>query len=264
MTYTQRSISPHDLSELVKCESEPFIVSDDQRSALAARFRNIPTTKRLRADAWMVERRGDAGRHFAWSPVTARRSIGNTALRRSGDIGHLLGSIHDVVDEHLFRASRGYARPGSLGHWLAQQSHPVLAIVTAEALTWGTTALETLESFGTPYTIATSDAYYDVAGARTSLRGRRDALIATGNGRTIVRLRTGMPSPTAVAGLRADLTIDAFAAVDGCAAQRIVGVWPDAGIALAVDGVEPAVRAGARDLLRVAITQFRHHDRAAA
>ena len=112
--------------------------------------------------------------------------------------------------------------------------------------------------------IAQSDAYYDVAGARTSLRGRRDALINTPTGRTVVRLRTGMPSPTAIAGLRADLTIDAFANVEGRAAQRIVGVWPDAGIALAVDGTESVVRAGARDLLRVLITQFRQHTSAAA
>ena len=140
----------------------------------------------------------------------------------------------------------------------------VLAIVAAEALTWGTTALETLESFETPYIIAQSDAYYDVAGARTSLRGHRDALINTPTGRTVVRLRTGMPSPTAIAGLRADLTIDAFANVEGRAAQRIVGVWPNAGIALAVDGTESVVRAGARDLLRVLITQFRQHTSAAA
>ncbi len=212
----------------------------------------------------MVERRGDAGRSFMWSPITARRTIGNTALRQSGEIGHLLDAIHDVIDEHLSRASRGYARPGSLGHWLAQQPSAVLAIVAAEALTWGTTALETLESFETPYIIAQSDAYYDVAGARTSLRGRRDALINTPTGRTVVRLRTGMPSPTAIAGLRADLTIDAFANVEGRAAQRIVGVWPDAGIALAVDGTESVVRAGARDLLRVLITQFRQHTSAAA
>ena len=147
----------------------------------------------------MVERRGDAGRGFMWSPIAARRTIGNTALRQSGEIGHLLDAIHDVIDEHLSRASRGYARPGSLGHWLAQQPSAVLAIVAAEALTWGTTALETLESFETPYVIAQSDAYYDVAGARTSLRGRRDALINTPTGRTVVRLRTGMPSPTAIA-----------------------------------------------------------------
>ena len=36
-----------------------------------------------------------------WSPITARRTIGNTALRQSGEIGHLLDAIHDVIDEHL-------------------------------------------------------------------------------------------------------------------------------------------------------------------
>jgi hypothetical protein len=66
-----------------------------------------------------------------------------------------------------------------------------------------------------------------------------------------------MPAPTSIAGLRADLAVDAFSHIGGEAPQRIIGVWPEAGITLSVDGTEEAVRAGARDLMRATITQHR-------
>lgn len=257
MNYTQRSIAPRDLRELLETDLDPFVITDVHRATLASRFRAISTAQRLRVDAWMVERRGASGGSFAWSPLTARRSIGNAALRRCAAGGDITGAIHDIINDHLHRVARGYARPGSLSHWLANVPAAVQALVASDALTWATVSLETLDSFGASYAVATSDAYYDVAGARVSLRGRRDATMATPGGRLVVRLRTGAPSATALAGLRADLAVDALANLGGVAAQRLIGVWPEAGIALAVDGTEEAVRSGARDLMRAAITQHR-------
>ena len=257
MNYIQRGISPDELGELLNVSPAPFCVSDEQRATLAQRFRSLSSAQRLRVDAWMVERRGESGRSFAWSPLTARRSIGNAALRRSIFSGDLTVSVNEVIDEHLHRVARGYARPGSLGHWLANVPDAVRALVTSDALTWATVSLETLDSFGAPFTVASADAYYDVAGARVSLRGRRDATFNTESGRVMVRLRTGLPAPTAIAGLRADLAVDALSHINGVAPQRIVGVWPEAGISLSVDGTEEAVRAGARDLMRAALTQHR-------
>ena len=253
----QRSIAPQELAGLLETDLEPFVITDTHRATLASRFRGIPSTDRLRADAWMVERRGVRGRAFAWSPTTARRTIGNAALRRSSFGGELIECVEEIIAEHHHRVTRGYARPGSLSHWLANVPPAVRSLVASDAVTWATVSLETLDSFGAPYSVASSDAYYDVARARVSLRGRRDASVATANGRIIIRLRTGVPAPTAIAGLRADLTVDALADLGGVAAQRIVGVWPESGIALAVDGSEETVRAGARDLMRAAITQHR-------
>lgn len=257
MNYLQRGIAPHDLHELVQLSNASFVISDEHRATLAQRFRTISSAQRLRVDAWMVERRGASGRNFAWSPLTARRSIGNAALRRSTVGNDLTASVQEIIDEHLHRVARGYARPGSLSHWIANIPDAVRALVVSDALTWATVSLETLDSFGTLYAIAAADAYYDVAGARVSLRGRRDATIATDTGRIVIRLRTGLPAPTAIAGLRADLAVDAFSHVGGIAPQRIIGVWPEAGISLSVDGTEETVRAGARDLMRAAITQHR-------
>jgi len=257
MNYTQRGIAPHDLNELLGVATTPFCVSDEHRATMAQRFRTLSSAQRLRVDAWMVERRGESGRSFAWSPLTARRSIGNAALRCSVFSGDLTASVNEIIDEHLHRVARGYARPGSLGHWLANVPEAVRALVASDALTWATVSLETLDSFGAPFVVASADAYYDVAGARVSLRGRRDATFATDSGRIVVRLRTGLPASTAIAGLRADLAVDAFSHIHGIAPQRIIGVWPEAGISLSVDGTEEAVRAGARDLMRAALTQHR-------
>lgn len=257
MNFSQRGIAPQDLSELLNATHPPFEITDDHRAALAQRFRALTSAQRLRVDAWMVERRGRGGRNFAWSPLTARRSIGNAALRRGSFGIDLQNSVDDIINEHLHRVARGYARPGSLSHWLANVPDAVRALVASDALTWATVSLETLESFGRPFIVSSADAYYDVAGARVSLRGRRDASFTTEAGRVMVRLRTGLPAPTAVAGLRADLAVDALAHVGGVASQRIIGVWPEAGITLSVDGTEEAVRAGARDLMRAAITQHR-------
>ena len=257
MNYTQRGIAPHDLNELLGATATPFCVTDEHRATLAERFRTLSSAQRLRVDAWMVERRGAAGREFAWSPLTARRSIGNAALRRSISSGDLTASVNEIIDEHLHRVARGYARPGSLSHWLANISDAVRALVASDALTWATVSLETLDSFGSSFVVAPADAYYDIAGARISLRGRRDATFATDCGRITVRLRTGLPASTVIAGLRADLAIDALSHVEGVAPRRIIGVWPEAGISLSVDGTESAVRAGARDLMRAALTQHR-------
>jgi hypothetical protein len=75
--------------------------------------------------------------------------------------------------------------------------------------------------------------------------------------RTIVRVRSGSPGKSAGPGLRADLTIEALADHDGVAPVRYIGLWPDAGVCLAVDGTMSDLRSGARDLVRTAVAQRR-------
>jgi hypothetical protein len=72
-------------------------------------------------------------------------------------------------------------------------------------------------------------------------------------------VRAGAPGKSAGPGLRADLTIDALADADGVAATRIMGLWPEAGVVLSIDGTMEDLRAGARDLVRTAVAQQRHH-----
>jgi hypothetical protein len=105
--------------------------------------------------------------------------------------------------------------------------------------------------------VPASDAYYDVATARTTLRGRRDLLVSRDESRIIIRLRAGAPGKSAGPGLRADMTIDALNHVEGVAPSRFIGLWPEAGVVLSVDGTMADLRAGARDLVRTAVVQRR-------
>lgn len=227
-------------------------LDDDQRRSLAERFRALAIAEHRRLDAWSVERL-DVPRDFRWSAATARRTLGNAALRRvvNAHAPSVLEAVTDVVTDRLLGAAAGFARPGSLGHWLAQLEDAARGIVVAEAANWATTLVELTHDLDAAWRPAASDAYYALAGARVTLRAQREFLI-DGPTRVVVRVRSGSPGRSAGAGLRAELAIETLAHPHGDAPGRYVGVWPDAGLALAVEGTLEDVRAGARHLLRAA------------
>ena len=239
---------------------EPAVLTDDHRLSLSARFRAVAGQGHRRLDAWMVERAGKPSGHFRWSPATARRVLGNAALRRTLNEPSMSGvaAVEEEMDTQLLRAVSGYARAGSLASYLAQSSPSVLALISSEATNWVTQLGEAAESLSHPWSVCSSDAYYDVARARTTLRGRRDLVVDRGSSRVLLRVRSGAPGKSAGPGLRADLTIDALADPLGVAATRLVGLWPEAGVVLCVDGTMDDLRAGARDLVRTAVAQQRH------
>ena len=117
--------------------------------------------------------------------------------------------------------------------------------------------IETPAGISLPWTMAPCDAYYDVAAGRTTLRARRDLVITRDGDRIVVRVRCGAPGKSAGPGLRADLTTETLAHPSGLAPVRFIGLWPEAGVCLAVDGTMDDLRAGARDLVRTAVAQRR-------
>ena len=232
-------------------------LNDEQRALLAGRFKAVGSVRSRRLDAWSVESAGAKSAPFRWTPSRARRTVGLGALRRvrAEYISSVTCAARDEIDELLVRAAAGYAYPGSLARWLADQCAPVRALVVAEAVGWATTVLDLLEPVELPWATCSTDAYYDVAAARTSLRARRDVTVNSPTGRVVVRFRGGQPGRSAGPGLRADLVVEALSHPDGVLAERIVGIWPDAGISLAVDGTLDDARLGARDLVRTAVAQ---------
>lgn len=257
---THRRTSRHVLDRLIdEAPIATSVLSDDHRRSLSARFRAVAGEGHRRIDAWMVERAAQPHDPFRWSPATARRALGNAALRRTVADPSLTSfeAVDVEVTDQLLRVVSGYARPWSLAAYLAQCSPSVLALVSAEAANWATQLGEAAQSITRPWTIAASDAYYDVAGARTTLRGRRDLVVAREATRVLVRVRAGAPGRSAGPGLRADLTIDALAEPSGVAAVRVIGVWPEAGVVLSVDGTMEDLRAGARDLVLTAVVAQR-------
>ena len=262
---TMRALSPDALAGVVAdAPGEPFALTDANRQSLAERLGAIPTDRHRRLDAWAVERGGRPSTPFAWSPAAARRILGNGALRRvtRARAGSLRDAVRDEIDDLLSRVATGRLRAGSLGTWLAQRHPAELALVQAHAVEWAAAIADVGSTIATPWTVASSDAYYDVERARTTLRARRDLLV--GAGEVIVRVRSGLPRPSAGSGLRADLAAATLANADGRAPRRYVGVWPDAGMILVVDGTDAAVRSGARVLVRAAIVRWRLGDQLAA
>jgi hypothetical protein len=259
-TLTHRRASRHVLNRLIDdAPTDVATLTDDHRRSLSARFRAVASEGHRRLDAWMVERAGKPYDAFRWSPATARRALGNAALRRRLNDPSLTSfdAVDVEVTDQLLRAVSGYARPGSLASYLASSSPSALGLVSAEAANWSTQLGEAAESIARPWTVATSDAYYDVARARTTLRGRRDLVVALDDARVLVRVRAGAPGKSAGPGLRADLTIDALAEPSGLAAARVIGLWPEAGVVLSVDGTMEDLRSGARDLVRTAVAAER-------
>ena len=258
---THRRYSRHVLDRLI--DEAPIatpVFTDDHRRSLSARFRAVAASKGIEDSTrgWSSERRATPRP----VPLVARdraTRLGNAALRRTVADPSLtsFAAVDVEVTDQLLRVVSGYARPWSLAAYLAQCSPSVLALVSAEAANWATQLGEAAQSITRPWTIAASDAYYDVAGARTTLRGRRDLVVAREATRVLVRVRAGAPGRSAGPGLRADLTIDALAEPSGVAAVRVIGVWPEAGVVLRVDGTMEDLRAGARDLVLTAVVAQR-------
>jgi hypothetical protein len=266
-TFNLRRNTPNDLNELLRSAPESEVaLTDDHRRSLSARFRAVHLVEQRRLDAWSVEQAGKSSSTFRWSPASARRLVGNAALRRMvrEPLRSPCEAVREEIDDQLLRCASGYARAGSLASWLASLDASERALVCAEATNWVVQLLEIAQGLDREWSVATSDAYYDVARARTSLRARRDLVIPLDQGRVVVRVRSGGPGKSAGPGLRSDLTIDTLAHHEGVAPRRFIGVWPEAGVALSVDGTMADLRAGARDLVRTAVVQERRTHRTAA
>jgi hypothetical protein len=259
-TLVHRRYTSDQLNELIDTSPRAVVsLTDDHRRSLTSRFRAVSATQHRRLDAWTVEQAGRSATPFRWRPSTARRVIGNAAARR-----HLAqpalpvpACVQDEIDDQLLRCASGQARAGSLAHWLSTLSRPVLGLVVAEATNWTAQLLDVADGVTSPWRVPASDAYYDVAAARTTLRARRDLIVDADGARVVVRLRAGAPGKSAGPGLRADMTIDTLSNFDGVAPRRFIGVWPEAGVLLSVDATMDDLRAGARDLVRTAVVQRR-------
>lgn len=259
MTLLHRRLTKPDLNQLVAGAPVARVrLSDEHRASLASRFRAVGVPGHRRLDAWGVERAGQDGAAFRWSPSTARRVLGNASLRRvSVQPVSIRDAVRDELGDQMLRAASGYSRSGSLSHWLASAPHPVIGLVTAEAVNWASQLQEISRWLEVSWSIPFTDAYYDVASARTTLRARRDLIVRNDESRIVIRVRNGSPGKSAGPGLRADLTIDALADHDGVAATRYIGLWPEAGVCLSVDATMSHLRSGARDLVRTAVAQRR-------
>lgn len=266
-TFDLRRSTPHDLHKLIEgAPDELVMLTDDHRRSLTARFRAVHCDEHRRLDAWAVEQAGQTSTQFHWSPATARRLLGGAALRRfvRNPLRSPGESVNEEITDQLLRCTSGYARSGSLAQWLSSLKASELALVSAEATNWTVQLLELAQGLDFEWRVCSSDAFYDVARARTTLRARRDLVVHAGEGRVVLRVRSGSPGKSAGPGLRSDLMIETLADPTGLAPRRFIGAWPEAGVLLSVNGTMADLRAGARDLVRTAVVQERRRHLKAA
>ncbi len=204
-------------------------------------------------DAWTIEHAGRTGSDFVWTARRARRRVGHGALARvrGGRVANVADGVADELDDLRARGATGQVHPRSLAAWVHGLDGVGTALVAAAATTWCAEIDDLAGGIGTPWRVAT-DAVVRSRPGGLVLRARRDLVVPHEGRSVVVRIRSGHPGPSAGPGLRADLAVATLARPDGRAPARLIGAWPEAGIALSVDGDEAALRAGARDLLRAA------------
>ena len=239
-----------DTADLMSATGEPThegVVIDDARFATIIESHRRHGITPRRVDAWTIEQAGAPPSPFVWSVRKTRRTLGNAAasLVISGQQRTVAAAVRAEMGHHLDLAVRGWANRGTLSWWIAEQSPVAQGIITAEAVAWASDICDIAERSLARFT-APSDLYIDLPTCRTSWRARRDLL--NDDGSVMVRVRGGAPSTTAGAGLRADLAMATVAARGEVGPARIVGIWPQAGMALALNSDEITVAAGIRDL----------------
>jgi len=154
------------------------------RASLTTRFRAVSVPGHRRLDAWSVERAGRSSQRVSLVARHGPTSPRERSLRRlATQPASVRDAVRDELGDQMLRAASGYSRSGSLSHWLASAPHPVIGLVTAEAVNWATQLQEIAEWLDATWEVPTSDAYYDVASARTTLRARRDLVVRTSESR---------------------------------------------------------------------------------
>jgi len=245
---------------LVSSAEDAAPLSSRLRQLLIARLTDTSARAggpRRRLDAFSVER-DDAGftTPFAWGTRAARRAIGTAAARgvAQGRHADALRAASEEVERLCDRAERGLSRPGSLGAWLRGEPAPVRSLCALEAATWagGLLALVTPATQGA-LGVGVADAWFEVPGTKLTLHGRRDAIAAAGERRSILRLRDGLPGDASLAGLAVEGLVESLAAPTRALPARVVGAWPDAGVCLVMDFDEDVARTAARGLVSAAV-----------
>ncbi len=192
---------------------------------------------------------------FRWQPAFVRRSLGLAVLAHcldgpSSTPAQAAAMVADAAVE-AWRLS-GDRRFG-WEPWMAGLGTGARATVLADAITWSTGALTAVDWTRLPHPVRVAppdDVWSCGRGRRVVIRGRSEAGTVTRDGHpVIVLVCAGAPTR----GLRLDLGLPALAAVLRAPHRpppaRVVGVWPDAGLAASVEVDGALLEATTRGIL---------------
>jgi hypothetical protein len=195
---------------------------------------------------------------FAWKPVFVRRSLGIAAVRACAE-GRFRGpaeAVGPLADRAVEEWRRSGWRTFHWEPWFAGLGAGGRALVLAEAVTWATPMWAGLDwrLLGDSVELAPPDDRWSLpGGGRVRLRGRSEARVvrpdrtsAAPRSAALLSVSGGRPGDgwadeLAFLGLVAGLASPA-----GPVPSRVVGMWPEAGVHLAVGLDEPTL-AGAVD-----------------
>ena len=201
-----------------------------------------------RFDSWRVTAgAGMPEEPFAWTPHIARRTLGLGAARRvhAGTAPSPLAGVRAEIASVLDQAARRGTGRGSLATWLSDLPRGARGSVLAEAVTFATDVLDSLDwaVLAGRAALGGADPVWAVPGAPwATLRARRDVEVAldSANGtRAIVCIRAGGIGRQAADDLRIVALADALIRPDAPIPTRVVGVWPMVGRSLSLE-VRPA------------------------
>jgi hypothetical protein len=204
---------------------------------------------------------------FAWSPRTARRSLGLAALRAlvAGEARSPLDGTRRAVADAQRSVRDGERSANALDRWLAGLSPAAVAAVEAEAVTWATRvwcALDWTAFEGVP--LIGRDRWWNsphssLLAIRSRAEVRSVALDPGGNPFSVHLVALGGRRRATV---RSELSVvamvEALQAPHSLPPGRIVGWWPDSGHQITVDidqtSLADGVAAVARTLARMEAT----------
>jgi len=177
---------------------------------------------------------------FAWTTLTARRSLGGAAVRllAGGQARSPLEAVRCRLDESSRWVREGSSSASQLDRWVDSLSSAGRAAVGAEAVTWATRLWCALDwsSFASAPVVGRDHWWDSPHSALLALRGRADVrsenahlVVLSGPRRSSVRAELALVTLVESLRLHGD-------DVPG----RVVGWWPDSGHLVRVEP-EPAV-----------------------
>lgn len=189
---------------------------------------------------------------FAWKSAFVRRSLGLEIVRACADRRYRgpAAAGGPVADHAVEEWRRTGWRTFHWEPWVAGLGAGARSVVLAEAVTWATPLWATFDWPDLPGTVELGgpDDRWSCPGVDSvHLKGRSEARLHVGGSlRSLVSVASGRPGD----GWRDELAFVALVAAlsgpDRTAAARVVGLWPDSGLRLAVE-VDEAVLTSAVD-----------------
>lgn len=201
---------------------------------------------RIRLDRYALRRAGSPARRapepFRWSPANARRSLGLLAVRAcvAGGQSTPLAGLRAAVAPMVDGGPAGRMRRGGLAGWLSTLDPGALTVVEAEALTWATALLDSLDwpRLTAGAEIGPPDRWWEVPGCRgLALRGRADVRVQLEGptGTVLFSIGGGAPGPTSRLEVLLPALVESLVAGPAPAPARSVGWWPACGRVVAAE-----------------------------